>query len=65
MAAYVRSASLGNYAEVAQRVGLDPGEMIRAGVAGRGHILDDVFGFERLKRSSVQPAVVSRPAPRQ
>jgi AraC-like DNA-binding protein len=28
MTAYVRSASLGNYAEVARRVGLDPDEMI-------------------------------------
>jgi glycine/D-amino acid oxidase-like deaminating enzyme len=38
------------------------GAMIRAGIEGGGHILDDVFGFERLRRMAADPAVVSRPA---
>jgi glycine/D-amino acid oxidase-like deaminating enzyme len=41
------------------------GEMIRAGIAGREHVLDDVFGFQRLNRLSADTAVVSRPAPGQ
>jgi glycine/D-amino acid oxidase-like deaminating enzyme len=44
---------------------LHAGEMIRAGIEGRGHVLDDIFGFARLNRSSVGPAVVSRAAPGQ
>jgi len=40
MAALVRAASLGNYAEVARRLGLDPERMIRAAGINPAHLAD-------------------------